>query len=168
MIAFGRAPRKSVCKSTAGFTITAPCCLPAIDHRILAPSGRMAGMRRLGYQPLENAIVTFSNLAKCGTKSRTARKITTCVAIFPSHPCDGAGASNKSTGSYPIFEAFFAQLLGMGAVLAIALSIRHAIGGIAAFLLNGFELYHYPRPRRIDIDDLLRYPIARDGLYRMP
>ena len=40
--------------------------------------------------PLKNAIVAFFNLAKCGTKSRTARKITTCVAILSSHPCDVA------------------------------------------------------------------------------
>jgi hypothetical protein len=40
--------------------------------------------------PLKNAVVAFFNLAKCGAKLRTARKITTCVAILSSRPCDGA------------------------------------------------------------------------------
>ena len=37
---------------------------------------------------LKNAIVAFFNLAKCRAKLRTARRITTYVAILPSHPCD--------------------------------------------------------------------------------
>ena len=40
--------------------------------------------------PLKNAFVAFFNLAKCGAQLRTARKITTCVAILSSHPCDVA------------------------------------------------------------------------------
>jgi len=39
---------------------------------------------------LKNAIVAFSNLAKRGAKLHAARKITTCVVILPSHPCDDA------------------------------------------------------------------------------
>jgi hypothetical protein len=39
---------------------------------------------------LKNAVVAFFNLAKCGAKLRTARKITTYVAILASHPCDDA------------------------------------------------------------------------------
>jgi hypothetical protein len=40
--------------------------------------------------PLKNAIQAFFNLAKCGAKPRTARKIATWVAILSSHPCDVA------------------------------------------------------------------------------
>ena len=39
---------------------------------------------------LRNAILAFLNLAKCGAEPHTARKITTCVAILSSHPCDVA------------------------------------------------------------------------------
>ncbi len=37
---------------------------------------------------LKNAVVAFFNLAKCGAKLHTARKIATYVAILSSHPCD--------------------------------------------------------------------------------
>ncbi len=39
---------------------------------------------------LKNAILAFLNLAKCGAEPHPARKITTCVAILSSHPCDVA------------------------------------------------------------------------------
>ncbi len=47
-------------------------------------------MVRVNCRPLKNAVVAFFNLAKCGAKLRTARKITTCVAILSSRPCDVA------------------------------------------------------------------------------
>jgi rhamnose transport system substrate-binding protein len=39
---------------------------------------------------LKNAVLAFFNLAKRGAKLGTARKMTTYVAILPSHPCDDA------------------------------------------------------------------------------
>ena len=39
---------------------------------------------------LKNAVVAYFNLAKCEAKLRTARRITTYVAILSSHPCDVA------------------------------------------------------------------------------
>ena len=48
--------------------------------------------------PLKNAVVAFFNLAKCAAKLRTARKITTYVAILPSHPCDERSGLSFSTG----------------------------------------------------------------------
>ena len=39
---------------------------------------------------LKNAVVAFFNLAKCGAKLCTARKIATCGAILTSHPCGDA------------------------------------------------------------------------------
>jgi hypothetical protein len=49
------------------------------------------GSARVGsISPLKNAVVAFFNLAKRGAKLRTARKITTYVAILSSHPCDDA------------------------------------------------------------------------------
>ena len=38
------------------------------------------------------AIVAIINVAKFGAKLLTARKITTCVAILTSHPCDDAAS----------------------------------------------------------------------------
>jgi hypothetical protein len=39
---------------------------------------------------LKNAILAFFNLAQCEAELRTARKITTYVAILSSHPGDVA------------------------------------------------------------------------------
>ncbi len=39
---------------------------------------------------LKHATVAFFNLARCGAKLRTARRIATCVAILASHPCNDA------------------------------------------------------------------------------
>jgi|GEM_PF-5090203 len=40
---------------------------------------------------LKNACLAFFNLAKLNAKPLAARKITTCVVILASHPCDDAG-----------------------------------------------------------------------------
>jgi hypothetical protein len=55
-----------------------------------APRGQVNSHAPSLSRPLRYAIVAFFNLAKRGAKLRTARKITTYVAILSSHPCDGA------------------------------------------------------------------------------
>ena len=50
---------------------------------------------------LKNAILAFLNLAKCGAEPHTARKITTCVAILSSHPCDVAACRINQQAAKP-------------------------------------------------------------------
>ena len=78
---------------TARHAASRPSCCPHLRKKMQqakmpsreAPA-RQDSLNRL----LKNAIVAFFNLARCRAKLRTARKITTCVAILSSHPCDGA------------------------------------------------------------------------------
>ena len=59
-------------------------------HAQLAGAGNRAALAGPASRPLKNALVAFFNLAKCEAKLRTARKITTYIAILASHPCDDA------------------------------------------------------------------------------
>jgi hypothetical protein len=68
-------------------------CLQNADPAHRAGDDRLIGgveiVVRLG-SLLKNAVVALFNLARCGAKLHTARKITTYVAILSSHPCDVA------------------------------------------------------------------------------
>ncbi len=58
--------------------------------------------------PLKNAVVAFFSLAKCGSLLRTARSITTYVAILSSHPCDVAACRinpQSATPAQPLLRA---------------------------------------------------------------
>ena len=81
------APPARPARSCATYSTTTASCTKSATGGSSSPWPMQQGDSSL----LKNAVVAFFNLTKCEAKLRTARKITTCVAILRSRPCDHAG-----------------------------------------------------------------------------
>ena len=85
---------------------------------------------------LENAVVAFFNLAKRGAKLPAARKISTCVDILPSHPCDGSSLSINQQAANRRSALTLVELLLAVAILSL---IAGALGALARTVSIGSQ-----------------------------
>ena len=100
-------------------------CRPKSLGTVVLDTARLSSL-------LKNALVAFFNLAKRGAKLRTARKITTCVAILSSHPCDVAACrlNQQAASALSLLDFGVDGFEFAAGVVDFHLPVDAALGGV--------------------------------------